>query len=154
MAKHPVKHSAGHSVKHPSSDNSKVNNTWVAIAGIIGIFLIVVIALATIRHNSLVAQNMADSASIDTAGQAAAIYQTSAACRIIISNTDSLDAAQSLSTTLSMADSTTYNMYEITVDDIKSDGCIISVDGESDFIATGQVQKLGQVYVSVKDIIY
>ena len=156
MAKHSaVKHVKSSALK---SNDSKSNNYFIAVAAILGIFIIVYLALNSVTvfssdssSNSATPVATSDSSN-GNVGQASLVAETVRLCKFVAAPTTIYDS-QSLSVTLEKGASTYYQGNTITVDDITNNGCIISVGQSQDFLAVGQLQKLGTVYVTVTEVL-
>ena len=150
-----VKHVKNNTSK---SSGSKSNNYFIAIAAILGIFIIVYLALSSSTSVSsssspdTVNSVAASDGSSANVGQASLIAGTVRVCKFVAAPTTIYDS-QSLSVMLEKGASTYYQGSTITVDDVTNNGCIISVGKSQDFLASGQLQKLGNVYITVTEIL-
>jgi len=116
----------------------------LGLVAIISIFLIVYIAI----HSTSISGN-------DNAGQASkAVLESQSRtilCNILVSQTNAYDNTV-MAVSLGAGESTYYRGYTVSVQAINDQGCILDVNGNNDYIALGQIEKLGQVYITVKDI--
>jgi hypothetical protein len=137
----------------PKVSSPKTNNYLLAAVAIIAIVIIVWLALSSKSYspssNSLVTGNVIIS---DTATGGAVAAGPSRLCKFIAAPTTIYDE-NSLSVTLGKGASTYYSGNTITVEDITTDGCILNVGGSRDFLAVGQVQRLGTVYITIKEVV-
>jgi len=128
----------------------KVNNYLIAAVGIVAI--VVIVYLAVLGSSYTPASSSINQNSNDAAGQASLVAAPVRACRFIAAPTTIYDS-QSLSVSLEKGASTYYSGNTVTVEDITDYGCIINVGGERDFLAVGQLQKLGPMYITVKEVL-
>jgi len=141
--------------KHP-----KISNEVLGVVAILAIFLIVWFVVKDVNRTN---QGVISSNS-DSAGQASQVLvhslsdgqtsdaQDSSLCQILVGQTTVYDAT-TLSASLSVGVPAYYADNTITVREINSNGCVIDVSGTSDFLAVGQVEKLGTVYATVKQVV-
>jgi len=132
--------------KNHKSD--KINITLIGITALIAILLIVWIAIDT---NTITT----NSNSNDVFGQASLVINEnihdSTLCSLIVSQSESSDS-NSLAVGLQVDSSTYYSGHNVLIKAINADGCMIDIDGNADYVAVGQIQKIGSVYVTIKDI--
>lgn len=130
----------------------KINNSVLGIASILAVFLIVYFALNFTLGTSIDTSNTAADSS-GYAAQAALSGDASASlCKIIVGMTTAYDDT-TLAVTLEEGASATYASYTVSVVSINSNGCVVDIDGVSDYLAVGQIQKVGYLYVTVKDVV-
>jgi hypothetical protein len=131
----------------------KINNALLGVVGIFAIFIILYLAItfSPVQQNSSLVQQ---STSADLSGQASAVLQNtqSSVCNLIVGQTTIYDDT-TLATSLKSGESTYYSGYIVSVEDINSDGCVVNINNNKDYIAVGQIQRLGPLYVTVKGII-
>jgi len=141
----------------------KVNNSLLAILAIFAIFFI---AWITTKDNILqvnVATTASSASTNDVAGQATDAVLTqavqdntpisnSAMCKLIVGQTTIYDRS-TLAINLESGASTYYAGYTVSVQDVNSNGCVVGINGNSDFIAVGQIQRIGALYVTVKEVL-
>ena len=131
----------------------KNNNALLGIAAIIAIVFIVWIAVNNNAETNN--SNTSTNALSDNSGKASAVIveniQDTALCRLIVGQSEVYDNTN-LVTGLQKDSSTYYSGHNILVTNINSDGCQINIDGNTDYIAVGQIQKIGSLYVTVKSI--
>lgn len=126
----------------------EANTTLVAVFALAAILIITWIAIST---NTAVINNSRD----DAVGQASSVIIETIAdtklCNIILSTTKYY-GANNLIVGLHEESVTYYSGYNVLVKSVNSNGCIIDINGNSDYIAVGQIQKIGPLYVTVKSI--
>jgi len=134
--------------------NSIDKNTIFGIAAILAIFFIVLIAISLTSNPTLNQDNMGQATQIvyDEYSRGYTTGVDVALCKIIAGLTTVYDGA-TLAVTLEEGSSTTYAGEIITVKMINDNGCVVSVGETSEYLALGQIQRLGQVYVTVKDVV-
>jgi hypothetical protein len=133
---------------------SKPNTTVIAIASIVAILLIVVM---TVSFNNRVAN--ANNANLDYTGKVSEVApqvvqetKDNSLCKLIVGRTTIYDDS-TLAVTLGVEETTFYSGYSIKVVSVNSEGCVVDINGNNDYLASGQVQRLGNLYVTVKDTI-
>lgn len=130
----------------------KISNLSLGILSIFAIFLIVFMAL-NFAPTSSTTYNV-DQA-YDRSGYAtqAVLQETDLPlCKIVVGLSTVYDS-NVLAITLEEGASTTYSGKTISVGQINADGCVIGVSDESDYLAKGQIQRLGYLYVTVIDVV-
>jgi hypothetical protein len=139
----------------------KVNNYLLGVVAVFAIFFIMWITLKDVDMKYRAASD--DIIGTDAVGQAAdavlteaqastASIQDTSVCKLIVGQTTIYDST-TLAANLNIGGSTYYSGYNIVVKNINSNGCVISVGGNADYIAVGQIEKLGSVYVTVKEVL-
>jgi hypothetical protein len=121
--------------------------TILGMTAIVSIFLIVLIVISSGSVQS-------KAVSKDTSGQASDVLLNSAdtgSCKLIIAQTTSYDN-NVMAITLHQSEIAYYKGHMIKLIDVNDAGCVASVDGSSDYVALGQIQKIGLLYLTVKDI--
>ena len=132
---------------HNPEHKPKINNALLGVLAIFAIFLIVYFAVA-FKTNSV--NRVQD---VDYAGQASVfVAQDLMFCKLIVGQTTVYDDTN-LAVTLETGAATYYSGYSVTVVSINENGCVVDVSGNSDYLAIGQVQRLGSLYVTVKDVV-
>ena len=139
--------------KHSKTDNhnSKINNSLLAIIAIFAIFFILWISIKDVNGTGSVVPTD------NLAGQALQVAVAdsttqSAICKMIVGQTTIYDTT-TLAVSLNAGQSTYYAGYAVTVADVNNNGCSIDINGNTDYIAVGQVQRIGPLYVTVKEIL-
>jgi hypothetical protein len=133
---------------HNPEHNPKISNASLGIIAIFAIFLIVYFAIA-FKTNTVASATQ----DMDYTGQASVfVAQDLMFCKLIVGQTTVYDNTN-LAVTLETGAATYYSGYSITVVSINKNGCVVDVSGTSDYLAIGQVQRLGSVYVTVKDVV-
>jgi len=147
-------HNPGHGPEH----KLKFNNSLIAIASIFTIFLITYFAIIVANNriaNSVANANVLQGA--DSAGLASGVIAQDAAssvasCKLIVGQTTLYDDT-TLAVTLEAGSSTYYAGYSVSVTSVNDNGCVVDINGNSDYLAIGQIQRLGSLYVTVKDVV-
>jgi len=128
----------------------KIDNALLGVAGIFAIFLIAYMAITF--DSSVTSQ----STSTDVSGQAIQVLQTTQSlvtkgpvCKLIVGQTTIYDGT-TLAVSMRSGDSAYYSGYTVRIEDINVDGCVVNINGNRDYIAAGQIQRLGPLYVTVK----
>jgi hypothetical protein len=124
---------------------SRTNNYLIAIFAIVAIVIIVILALKSGAQSTI-------TSALPNVGQATAVLQETRSCKILVSVNNNYDT-NTLSVTLGEGASTYYAGNTITIEEVNSNGCILSVNSVSEFLAIGQLQKISITYVTVKDVI-
>ena len=125
----------------------KVNNMLIAVVAIFAICFIVYFAINS-GHGSIASTQTSNA---DNTGQAFTPITIDRTCNFMVSGTSIFDSS-SLSAILDKGGQVFYQGKTISLDDTNSNGCVIDVNGQSDFVAVGQLQQIGPVYVLVKEI--
>jgi hypothetical protein len=145
---------------HKEAKKPRISNAVFGVISIFAIFFIVWLSLnGTARNNAVNTESNSDSI-----GQAAqALYGDSSdtssleqdiapICKVIVGKTTSYDGTI-LATSLSADESTYYSGYTVGIKEINNEGCVVDINGNSDYLAIGQIQKIGPLYVTVTDIL-
>jgi len=137
-----------------SKNKSKVNTPLISVIAILAIVLIVWIAIDT--NNAFIRSSSSEGNKYNQlSGQVTAVInediQDTALCKLIISQNEAYDNTEII-TGLQTGLSTYYSGQNIEITTINSDGCTININGNSDYIVIGQIQKIGQLYVTVTGI--
>ncbi|MGV8086185.1 MAG: hypothetical protein ACP5N1_01010 [Candidatus Woesearchaeota archaeon] len=126
----------------------EVNTTLVAVFALAAILIITWIAIST---NSAAVNNSRN----DVVGQASGVIVETIAdtklCNIILGTTKYYGATN-LIVGLHEESITYYAGYNVLIKSVNSNGCIVDINENSDYIAVGQIQKVGPLYVTVKSI--
>jgi len=147
---HVGTHSTAHVAGRDASNKSVLDkNTLYAIGSIIAIFLIVYYAINFVPAQTVPSTN---TDSLGYAVQTAAVDDAGAYCKLILGLTTVYDNAV-MTVSLEEGSSTTYAGDIISVGTINDNGCVVSVSGVSEYLAIGQIQRIGQVYVTVKEVV-
>jgi hypothetical protein len=129
-------------------NSEKVNITLIGITALIAILLITWIAIDT---------NMVTNSNNDAYGQVSQAMTENIndrpLCRLIIGQNENYDSTNLL-TGLQIDSNTYYLGHNIVVKELYANGCLVSVDEASEYIAVGQIQKVGQLYITIKNISY
>jgi hypothetical protein len=134
---------------NPEHKPHKINNALLGVVAIFAIFLIVYFAIAFKANNlTTVTQN------VDYTGQASQVFvaQDVMFCKLLVGQTTLYDDT-TLAVTLETGGATYYSGYSVSVVSINKDGCVVDISGTSDYIAKGQIQRLGSLYITVKDVL-
>jgi len=166
MATHNPKHTPVHksilehkpvleSHKSNLEHKPKISNAVLAIVSIFAIFLISYFAV-TYRANTDMTSIMPVQTG-DSAGLATGVLDTQAVssdvalCKLIIGQT-TINDENTMAISLEVGGATYYSGNSISVTAINDNGCQVDVNGNSDYLAIGQIERLGAVYVTVTDI--
>ena len=152
-----------HKTEHTSrSEHPKVSNSLLGIIAIFAIFLIVWFAFKDINRNTQAAisggaNNLVGGATDASVAQALAQTQSSDVlnadiCKIVVGQTTIYDET-TFASSLEVGASAYYAGNTIKIQKINADGCLIDVNGDVEYLAVGQVQRVGTVYVTVKDVV-
>ncbi|MGV8171545.1 MAG: hypothetical protein ACP5OA_02520 [Candidatus Woesearchaeota archaeon] len=150
-----IENNPEHKVKNNIEHKNSIDkNTIFGIAAILAIFFIVLITISLTSNTTLNQDNIGQATQIiyDEYSRGYSAGVDVALCKIIAGLTTVYDDA-TLAVTLDEGSSTTYAGEIITVKMINDNGCIVSVGETSDYLALGQIQRLGHVYVTVKDVV-
>ena len=163
-----MKHSINtHHVHSENKDNTKsqngghnapkTNNVIIGIVAIVSILLIVWLTADRIHSNNIAQANnnyagQATQVLLNANNNANGASTTVPTCKIIVGKTTVYDDTN-LAISLDSSGSTYYAGHTIAVKDINANGCVVSVDKESDYLAVGQIQQIGFVYITVKDVL-
>jgi len=131
-------------MKEHENKHTKVDNTILGITAIVSIFIIVLIV---INSNS-----SPQAYTNDNVGNAAVMFKDSSMCNIIIGQTMSYDD-NVMAVSLGTDESTQYTGYVVSVESIDDNGCTINIGGDEEYLALGQIQRVGSLYVTIKDIV-
>jgi hypothetical protein len=141
---------------HNPEHKPKFNNTLLGIASIFAIFLIVYFSVMYGRTDSVLKTESVQG--VDSAGQVSVALsdmlpaQDISMCKLIVGQTTLYDDT-TLAVSLESGSSTYYAGYSVSVFSINDNGCVVDVNGNADYLAVGQIQRLGSLYVTVKDIV-
>ncbi|HYD03203.1 MAG TPA: hypothetical protein VEC16_02790 [Alphaproteobacteria bacterium] len=150
-----------HHVHHDSKSNasgsnegskSKVNLPLLSFVAIIAIILIVSMTVSLknkIAHSD--SDDYVPTETQDAAGQASSVLVDDSLCKLIVGRTTIYDDT-TLAVTLATGEHTYYGGFTIRVDQINQEGCVVDVNGNSEYLAVGQIQRLGSVYVTIKGV--
>lgn len=140
-----------HNRKHGPEHQHKVNNALIGIASIFAIFLIVYFAIM-FRTNSVTSTLTAQN--VDSAGLASGVITTQdvSSCKLLVGQTTIYDI-NTLAVSLEAGSATYYAGYSVSVVSVNDNGCVVDINGNSDYLAIGQIQRLGSLYVTVKDVV-
>jgi hypothetical protein len=58
-----------------------------------------------------------------------------------------------LAASLSVGTPAYYSGYSVAVQEINSDGCLVDINGNTEYLAIGQVERVGPLYVTIKDVV-
>ncbi len=130
---------------NPEHKHDKINTPLIGIVAIFAIFLIVYMAIE-FRDGGLT--------QTDYAGQASEVFvaQDVMFCKLLVGQTTIYDDT-TLAVTLETGATTYYAGFSVSVVSINENGCVVDISGTSDYLALGQVQRLGSLYVTVKDVL-
>jgi hypothetical protein len=147
MAKHKhIEHKHKH-IEH----KRKVNNSLLGIVAIFAIFLIVYFAMTFTPRISPGTSNQVADQSGYVAQSAVQESVGAALCKLVVGMTTIYDST-TLAVTLEEGASTAYAGRTVSVTSINSDGCVVKIDYVDDYLAVGQIQKVGTLYVTVTDV--
>lgn len=129
-------------------EHQKANILPVAITAIIAIVLIVFLTIDNPGASTVMGE--------DSVGNAAEVLssqelQDIMLCKLFITKTDGDETA--LSTVLAKGDSSYYAGFALSVEEINSNGCIVNINGNSDYVVVGQIQRVGPLYVTVREVL-
>jgi hypothetical protein len=152
MKTHKEEHASKDNHSKNNNHNPKINNSLLAIIAIFAIFFILWITIKDTNRMSSVAptENLAGQALQVAVADSA--EQNNAICKIIVGQTTIYDTT-TLAVSLDAGQSTYYTGYAVTVTQINNNGCTIDINGNTDYIAVGQVQRIGPLYVTVKEVL-
>jgi len=166
MATLKPKHNIEHNLqKNHSEHKPKISNAVLGIVSIFAIFLIAYFAITFDRVDSTA--NNGNIQSVDSAGQAIQVLSAGdasttantqvttsnvASCKIIVGQTTIYDD-NTLAVSLETGSSTYYAGYSVTVNSINDNGCVVDISGTNDYLAIGQIERIGSLYVTVKDVL-
>jgi hypothetical protein len=132
-------------MKEHKAKYSMDDATYLGITAIISIFIIVLIAI----NSSSGSQAYSDNNNVGKVAEA--FNKDFSMCKIIVGQTTSYDD-NVMAVSLGTGDSTEYTGFAVSVASIDDKGCMIDVDGKTQYLVLGQIQKVGPLYVTVKDI--
>jgi len=133
----------------------KISNSVLGIISIFAIFLIVFIAL-NFTPTSSTTYDM-DSIDDRSGYVTQAVIQDDATsmsvpiCKMVIGLSTVYDSMV-LGAMLEEGASATYFGKTVTVISMNADGCVVDVEGESEYLAVGQIQRVGYLYITVTDV--
>jgi hypothetical protein len=167
MVKHTTKNHEdytshiSHVIQTSQSRRPKISNAVLGIVAILAIFLIVLFAFKNVQRNN---QEILSRTSDNTVGQASAVLAGAASdvqssdtqdtplCQILVGQTTVYDAT-TLSASLPVGVPAYYADNTVDIQDINSNGCVVEIGGDAEFLAVGQLQKVGTLYVTVKQVV-
>ncbi len=130
--------------------SNKINTTLIGIVAIIGILLISWIAIS---HNQ---NTIKSSSNADTVGQVSEVITANIEdrplCKFIVSKSEAYDNTN-LITGLQVDSNVDYLGQNILITDINDNGCTIKINDNTEYIAIGQIQKIGPLYVTVTNVL-
>jgi hypothetical protein len=143
-----------HNLEHKSN---KVNNALLGVIAIFAIFLLVYFAVSSKVNAANTVTNVGQdivTQNADYAGQVSQVLveQDVMSCKLLVGQTTLYDD-NTLAVSLEASSSTYYSGNVITVVSVNENGCVIDISGNSDYLAIGQIQRLGSLYVTVKDVV-
>jgi len=134
---------------NPEHKPHKVNNAIVGVAAIFAIFLIVYLA---VEFRSSGVATPTQNAGYTGQASEVLVAQDVMFCKLLVGQTTVYDDT-TLAVTLETGAATYYSGYSVSVVSINKNGCVVDIGGTSDYLAIGQVQRLGSLYVTVKDVL-
>jgi hypothetical protein len=140
----------------------KISNSVLGIAAIIAIFLIVYVTVGFTPKLTILSASYNSNPTSDQSGYAAeaiaedygeyADTSSTLSCNILLGLNADYDY-NAMSVTLESESSITYAGNTISVGFVNDDGCMVIVGETSEYLALGQIQRVGPVYVTVRDIV-
>lgn len=132
-------------------ENSEKTTFITTVVAIVAIIIITAIAVNSNSGNYVTSNNY------DNSGLVSGIITTSedvtsSLCKIVV-NTNTVHDGSELITSLEVGAYVTYDVYRISIANINSNGCNVAIDGSDEYIAVGQIQKIGPVYVTVQEVL-
>jgi hypothetical protein len=73
-------------------------------------------------------------------------------CKLIVSQTTVYDDT-ALATVLGVGEYSQYAGFTVAIHEINDKGCLVNINGVSDYIAAGQIQRVGSLFVTVKEVL-
>jgi hypothetical protein len=129
--------------------HQKVNNTLLGITAILAILLIVLFTVNGSKQGTLRTDTgMAIEIALSEVNSETNVQL----CKLIVGTTTAYDGTM-LSTILASGASSYYSGFSVAIDAINDDGCVVNINGNSDYIAVGQMQKVGPLYVTVREVL-
>jgi hypothetical protein len=140
-----------------ASHKHKISNFTLAMVAILAIVLITYFAIIFTPGTAVdTSQITTSSVNTDQSGYTTeAVLQEgtkATSCKLICGMTTLYDET-TLAVTLGEGASTTYAGRTVSVSSINSNGCMIQVDYVKEYLALGQIQKVGTLYVTVTDVV-
>jgi hypothetical protein len=152
---HHEHHDSEHQISHASKKNPKISNALIAVVSIFAIFLVTYFAL-TFRTNTLNSVDQIQNRdNVDSNGQVLNVVRqdvTSVSCKLLVSPTTLYDD-KTLAVGLEAGSVTYYSGNIISVISVNDNGCVVGIGESNDYIAIGQIQRIGSLYVTVKEVV-
>jgi hypothetical protein len=156
MKAHKIEH-----IQHTSyGSRPKISNSVLGIVAIFAIFLIVWAVFKDVnRGNQNVLSNSDNSGQASEASVQEALAeiqytesQNTETCKVIVGQTTLYDE-NTFAASLKVGVSAYYAGNTISVEEINTNGCVVNINGDVEYLAVGQIQRVGTAYVTVREVV-